>query len=64
MYVLLGYDSLWGDSLQTFMGIFSTSEKAQNVIDQDYWIDDCGKKNSNHEEYEIQFVMIDEEYTN
>ena len=51
MYVLLGYDNLWGDSLQTFMGIFSTSEKAQNVIDQDYWIDNCGKKNSNHEEY-------------
>ena len=64
MYVLLGYDELWGDSLQTFMGVFSTSEKAQNVIDHDYWIDNFGRKNFNHEDYEIQLVVIDEEYTN
>ena len=37
VYVLIGYDKDWY-IFETFMGIFSTKEKAQAIIDNDYEI--------------------------
>ena len=60
VYVVIGYDEDWY-TFETFMGVFSTKEKAQAIIDNDY--DICGdEKIMNHEEYRIYPIAIDEEF--
>lgn len=58
MYVLLGYNEDWYE-FETFIGVFSSKEKAQEYKDNDY--DEFnGKKYFNHERYEIHEIKIDE----
>ena len=60
VYVVIGYDEDWY-IFETFMGVFSTKEKAQEVIDNDYEIYNIGKV-MNHQEYRIYPIMIDEKF--
>lgn len=60
VYVVIGYDEDWY-IFETFMGVFSTKEKAQEIINNDYYI--CyDEKVMNHEEYRIYPIVIDEEF--
>ena len=60
VYAVIGYDEDWY-TFETFMGVFSTKGKAQEIIDNDY--DICGdKKFMNHQEYRIYPIAIDEEF--
>ena len=60
VYVVIGYDEDWY-TFETFMGVFSTKEKAQEIIDNDY--DIYGdEKVMNHQEYRIYPITIDEEF--
>ena len=60
VYVVIGYDEDWY-TFETFMGVFSTKEKAQAIIDNDY--DMYGdEKVMNHQEYRIYPIVIDEEF--
>ena len=43
------------------MGVFSTKEKAQEIIDNDYCMYD-DEKVMNHQEYRIYPLAIDEEF--
>ncbi len=69
MYVLLAYDEDWY-TFETFMGVFSTEEKAKEVRDNDYWIDkwedDNGElieeKAFNHNEYKIIEITLDKPF--
>ena len=61
VYVVIGYDEDWY-TFETFMGVFSTKEKAQEIIDNDYDIY-YNKKIMNHEEYRIYPITIDEEFS-
>ena len=60
VYVLIGYDKDWY-IFETFMGIFSTKEKAQAIIDNDYEIVGS-EKFMNHEQYKILPITIDEKF--
>ena len=60
VYAVIGYDEDWY-TFETFMGVFSTKEKAQMIIDNDY--DVYGdEKIMNHQEYRIYPIAIDEEF--
>lgn len=60
VYVVIGYDEDWY-TFETFMGVFSTKEKAQAIVDNDY--DVYGdEKIMNHQEYRIYPIAIDEEF--
>lgn len=69
MYVLLGYDEDWY-TFETFMGVFSTEEKAKEVRDNDYWInrwEEDGKlieeKVFNHNDgYKIIEITLDKPF--
>jgi len=57
VYVLIGFDEDWY-TFETFLGVFSTREKAQEYADNDYdEFDD--EKIFNHEGYKIYHVKID-----
>ena len=58
MYVLLGYNEDWYE-FETFIGVFSSKEKAQEYRDNDYDEFDR-KKYFNYERYEIHEIKIDE----
>lgn len=60
IYVVIGYDADWY-TFENFMGVFSTKEKAQTIIDNDYDICD-NVKIMNHQEYRIYPITIDEEF--
>lgn len=60
MYVAIGYDVEWY-TFETFMGVFSTKDKAQEIIDNDYDILN-GEKVMNHQEYKIYPITIDKEF--
>ena len=61
VYVVIGYDEDWY-TFETFMGVFSTKEKAQEIIDNDYWIGYDNEKVMTHQEYRIYPIAIDEEF--
>ena len=57
MYALIAWDNDYYD-FQTFIGVFSSKDKAQEYIDNDYEI--CGdKKFHAHQEYEIYSIEVD-----
>ena len=60
MFVLLGYDEDWY-TFETFIGVFSTKEKAQEYADNDYEIYD-EEKVFNHQEYAIKEIKLDIPY--
>lgn len=60
VYVVIGFDEDWY-TFETFMGVFSTKEKAQEIIDNDYYMYD-DEKVMNHIEYRIYPIVIDEEF--
>ena len=60
VYVVIAYDEDWY-TFETFMGVFSTKEKAQARIDNDYYMYD-DEKVMEHEEYRIYPIAIDEEF--
>ena len=57
VYVLIGYDEDWY-TFETFLGVFSSREKAQEYADNDYETYD-DEKIFEHEEYKIYPVKID-----
>lgn len=57
VYVLIGYDEDWY-TFETFLGVFSSREKAQEYADNDYDVYD-DEKIFEHEEYKIYPVKID-----
>lgn len=57
VFVLLGYDEDWY-TFETFMGVFSTKEKAEEFLEQDY-TDYDGEKVFEHSEYKILEIPID-----
>lgn len=60
MFVLLTYDEDYY-IFETFVGIFSTREKAQEWIDNDYWV--CNnEKVPNHGKYVIREIAVDIPY--
>ena len=61
VYVVIGYDEDWY-SFETFKGVFSTKEKAQEFIDNDYEELSNGEKISTHEEYQIIPITIDKPF--
>ena len=69
MYVLLAYDEDWY-TFETFMGVFSTEEKAKEVRDNDYWINQWEEDNgelieekfSIHEVYKIVKITLDKPF--
>lgn len=60
VYVVIGYDEDWY-TFETFMGVFSTKEKAQEIIDNDCDIYD-DEKVMNHQTYRIYPITIDEKF--
>lgn len=56
LYAVIGYDEDWY-TFETFIGVFSTREKAQECIDNDYVEED--ERYHNHESYEICEITID-----
>lgn len=59
MYIVIGLDEDWY-TFETFMGVFSTKEKAQKCIDNNYEVDTyTNEKIPLHQEYEIRKVIID-----
>jgi len=61
MYVLIAYDEDWY-TFESFMGVFSSREKAQEIADNDY--DIYGdEKVYNHAEYQIYEITIDEPFS-
>lgn len=60
MFVVLGYDEDWY-TFETFKGVFSSREKAQEAIDNDYFCSIDGERlYKNHSEYEILEINVDE----
>ncbi len=60
MFVVLGYDEDYY-TFETFKGIFSSREKAQKAIDNDYCCSKDGERlYKNHEEYKILEINVDE----
>lgn len=59
MFVVLGYDEDWY-TFETFKGVFSSREKAQEAIDNDYCYSGGERICKNHEEYEILEINVDE----
>ena len=60
VYVVIGYDEDWY-TFETFMGVFSTKKKAQEIIDNDYDVYD-NEKVMNHQKYRIYPIVIDERF--
>ena len=61
VYVLIGYDEDYY-TFETFIGVFSTKEKAQECRDNDYGIIN-GKRYNNHSWYEIYEMIIDKPFS-
>jgi len=64
VYVLIGFDEDWY-TFETFLGVFSTREKAQEYADNDYeeaYEEDDDTKYYNHEGYRLFPVKIDEPF--
>lgn len=61
VYVVIGYDEDWY-TFETFKGVFSTEEKAQEFIDNDYEELSDGEKVFTHEEYKIIPTTIDKPF--
>ena len=61
MYALIAYDEDYY-TFETFMGIFSTKEKAQEVADNDYWEYEDGEKVFEHQEYKIFEITLDKPF--
>lgn len=59
VFVLLGYDEDWY-TFETFMGVFSTREKAEEVKNNDFTMYD-DEKVFEHQWYEILEIPIDKE---
>lgn len=57
VFVLLGYDEDWY-TFETFMGVFSTKEKAEEVKNNDFTMYD-DEKVFEHQWYEILEIPID-----
>ena len=61
MFIVIGYDEDWY-IFENFKGVFSTKEKAQHFIDNDFeTFDDV--KVPNHEEYKIYEITIDKPFS-
>ena len=59
VYVLLGYDEDWY-TFESYLGVFSSREKAEDFRDNDYTEKFDGSRLPNHEEYQIIEEIVDD----